>query len=30
VAAELGRLGYREVTVTSDLAGVERVVEGSR
>jgi release factor glutamine methyltransferase len=28
LAAELGRLGYEDVLVTSDLAGVDRVVEG--
>ena len=30
LAAELGRLGYEDVRVTPDLAGVERVVEGRR
>jgi release factor glutamine methyltransferase len=30
VAAELTELGYRDVRVTNDLAGVERVVEGRR
>jgi release factor glutamine methyltransferase len=30
VAETLEELGYRDVTVTRDLAGVERVVEGSR
>ena len=30
VAAMLERLGYRDVRVTSDLGGVERVVEGRR
>lgn len=30
LAAELRALGYEEVTITPDLAGVERVVEGRR
>jgi release factor glutamine methyltransferase len=30
VAAELERAGYRDVAITRDLAGHERVVEGSR
>jgi release factor glutamine methyltransferase len=30
LAAELGRLGYEDVRVTPDLAGVERVVEARR
>lgn len=30
VATTLGRLGWRDVRVTSDLAGSERVVEGTR
>ena len=30
VAASLGRAGYRDVTVTRDLAGIERVVDGRR
>jgi hypothetical protein len=30
VAATLGRLGYTGITITPDLAGVERVVEGRR
>jgi release factor glutamine methyltransferase len=30
VAGTLGRLGYRDVVVTRDLAGFERVVEGVR
>jgi len=30
VAALLGRLGYRAVSITRDLAGAERVVEGER
>jgi release factor glutamine methyltransferase len=30
VAATLERLGYREVTITRDLAGAERIVEGER
>jgi release factor glutamine methyltransferase len=30
VAEGLGRLGYREIAMTTDLAGCERVVEGRR
>jgi release factor glutamine methyltransferase len=30
IAALLGRLGYREVRTTPDLAGIDRVVEGIR
>ena len=30
VASTLERVGYREVVITRDLAGVERVVEGAR
>jgi len=30
VAATLSALGYRNVRITNDLAGVERIVEGSR
>jgi release factor glutamine methyltransferase len=30
VAALLGRLGYRDVRITPDLAGIDRVVEGLR
>jgi methylase of polypeptide subunit release factors len=30
VAADLEALGYRDVAITRDLAGLERVVEGAR